>query len=327
MPHGAADRRAVIEEFARTLAELRESAGTPSWRAMSGRSGCISHTTLHEAAQGNRLPTWETTSEFVTACDGDPADFRERWLAADAVVNPPEDEPAASADPAPEPAATPVAPATPEPGASPTGAASPTNAAAPETVTPRAKHTGRRTAVLAAALAAVVAVAAVVIWQAVDEDPGDVNYGGDTTASGSPATGAAAPTSCPVTPTNPPSRPPTNAGDKAKFLGDVTVKDCTVVAPGSTFRKVWRLQNAGSVAWTGRTLQRLELPQGRDDCQTVERIQVPTAKPGATIDLPVQVTAPTEPGICVVRWAMKDDRDRVAFPGGRPLNFQVVVRG
>ncbi|GAA1745611.1 NBR1-Ig-like domain-containing protein [Nonomuraea bangladeshensis] len=83
------DRRAraeAIESFAATLRELRNAVGNPPYREMSGRSGAISHTTLHEATKGNRLPSWETTVEFVKACDADPVDYRERWEQANRVV-------------------------------------------------------------------------------------------------------------------------------------------------------------------------------------------------------------------------------------------------
>ncbi|RMI41877.1 hypothetical protein EBO15_21415 [Actinomadura harenae] len=56
---------------------------------MSGRSGAISHTTLHEATKGNRLPSWGTTAEFVKACGGDPEDYRERWEQANLIVRGP----------------------------------------------------------------------------------------------------------------------------------------------------------------------------------------------------------------------------------------------
>ena len=87
MADQAAKARAeAIEGFARVLRELRESVGNPAFREMSGRSRAISHTTLHEAAQGNRLPSWATTVEFVKACSADPAEYREQWQQANTVV-------------------------------------------------------------------------------------------------------------------------------------------------------------------------------------------------------------------------------------------------
>ncbi|GAA0935879.1 NBR1-Ig-like domain-containing protein [Nonomuraea longicatena] len=79
-------RVAAIEDFAATLRKLRDEAGNPSFREMSGRSKAISHTTLHEAAKGNRLPSWETTVEFLKACGADPAAYRERWENANQAV-------------------------------------------------------------------------------------------------------------------------------------------------------------------------------------------------------------------------------------------------
>src|SRR3954447_7228961 len=76
----------TIEDFAAALRELRKSVGNPPFREMSGRAGAISHTTLHEATKGNRLPSWETTAEFVKACGADPAAYRERWERASLAI-------------------------------------------------------------------------------------------------------------------------------------------------------------------------------------------------------------------------------------------------
>jgi hypothetical protein len=70
---------ATTERFAEQLRALRSEAGNPSFRKMAGRSGRISHTTLHEAAAGTRFPSWETTREFVRACEADEAPWRRRW--------------------------------------------------------------------------------------------------------------------------------------------------------------------------------------------------------------------------------------------------------
>jgi hypothetical protein len=70
---------AAAERFAEQLRTLRIGVGSPSFRTMAGRSGRISHTTLHEAAAGTRFPSWETTREFVRACEADEAQWRRRW--------------------------------------------------------------------------------------------------------------------------------------------------------------------------------------------------------------------------------------------------------
>lgn len=81
-------RSRKIAEFADELHCLRVSAGSPSFRKMAGLSGCISHTTLAEAEKGLRLPSWETTQEFVKACGGNEADWRARWESAKKDVTP-----------------------------------------------------------------------------------------------------------------------------------------------------------------------------------------------------------------------------------------------
>src|SRR3954466_2193418 len=69
----------AAERFAEQLRTLRTAVGDPSFRKMAGRSGRISHTTLHEAAAGTRFPSWETTREFVRACEADEAEWRLRY--------------------------------------------------------------------------------------------------------------------------------------------------------------------------------------------------------------------------------------------------------
>lgn len=73
------ERRRSIGAFADELRQLRVSAGNPSFRKIASRSGCVSHTTVAEAEKGLRFPSWETTREFVRACQGDEADWRGRW--------------------------------------------------------------------------------------------------------------------------------------------------------------------------------------------------------------------------------------------------------
>lgn len=82
MPISPSPRRDVIEAFAKQLLDVRQSAGQPSYRQMASRSGCISHTTLHEAAAGRRLPTWETAEQFLLTCGADPAAWRHEWQRA-----------------------------------------------------------------------------------------------------------------------------------------------------------------------------------------------------------------------------------------------------
>jgi hypothetical protein len=303
---------AVIAEFAADLRELRKSVGNPPFREMAGRSGAISHTTLHEATKGNRLPSWGTTAEFVKACGADPAAYRDRWEAANrSVRSVGAAAPAASAG---ERDAMHIAIGPPE------GGAAPSEEIAEGLPAPAGR---RRFRLAAVALVAVGIGAVVVIVVAVDRGPGRDGV----KPSGGQSKAALTPADCPVQATNPPPALPTHKGDAAAFIADITLPDCTSVEGGKTITKVWRLKNAGKVPWEGYTLRRLDLPQQADQCQTISEVPIDDTPPGKMVDLRTDITTPKKPGLCYVRFKMVDAAGKVAFPGNRPVNFQVIVGG
>lgn len=337
----------AIADFAATLQELRRSVGNPPFREMSGRSGAISHTTLHEATKGNRLPSWGTTAEFVKACGADPAEYRERWELANRVVGsaragrppavagtsaarPPGGvAPAASTaerramhiaiDPQPpredEPAAPVPSPPPPEEPADDDRAAAPA---------PGKRFRPTRRAAVVLATAAVGAGAAVLIVVAVNRDSAP---GGDGLKAGGRSKPALSPADCPVLATNPAPAPPTHKGDVALFIADISLPDCTRVGTGQTVTKVWRLKNAGKVPWKGYSLRRLDVPQQADQCQTISDVPIDDTQPGKMVDIRTEITTPKKPGLCYVRFKMVDASGKVAFPGSRPVNFQIIIEG
>jgi len=130
---------------------------------------------------------------------------------------------------------------------------------------------------------------------------------------------------CPVRQANPPAAPPAHEGDSARFIADVTIPDCQHAHRGATVTKIWRFKNAGTRPWVGYTLHRLDLPQGRDQCQTISDLTIPDTRPGGLVDVKTEVSVPNRPGFCFVRFKMMDGDGKVAFPGGRPVNFQLIV--
>lgn len=126
MPDDRSTRLGTTRQLSADLRALRASAGNPSFRRMAGRSGFISHTTLHEAATGSRLPSWETVREFVRACGGDEREWRSRWEVA---VRTTETRTAPATAPPADPNTGDTA--TPGPGVSSTGTPG-QNAAAPD---------------------------------------------------------------------------------------------------------------------------------------------------------------------------------------------------
>ena len=296
-------RSEAVQEFAASLRDLRASAGTPSFREMSGRSQAISHTTLHEAAQGLRLPSWPTTVEYVKACGADPADYRERWERADSAVK------AGSPTPAVAPAAAPVDVPAPPP--------------VPElevrAADPAAARPSRRRRTVALVAAGAVAVTAAVVAVVIVSTRGD--------DAGAPATSPSGMTAadCPVQQRNPAPVEPATAGDQAAFISDITLPDCSHVGRGETVVKTWRFKNVGTVPWVGYSLHRVDLPQERDQCQTIADIAIDDTVPGEVVDVSTTVTTPQQAGFCFVRFKVEDASGRLAFPGARPVNFQVVV--
>ncbi|NHN56277.1 hypothetical protein G9U51_10870 [Calidifontibacter sp. DB0510] len=289
-----AARAAAIEGFAARLARVRAEAGNPPFREMAGRSGAISHTTLHDAVQGHRLPSWATTVEFLKACGADPGEHEAAWREADAVVSG-----AGPADGGLDDSAG-GARERPVEGGSVQESAGPA----------RRKRWPILVAIAVAVALAVGGLTAYLITREKAPSPAKPTY-------------AAA--DCPVRLTNPPSAPPKREGDHARFVKDVTVPDCSHVQRGATFTKTWRLKNTGTLVWTGYTMRRLDVPQGARDCQTITDVPVPTAQPGQTVDVSVTVTAPNVATFCFVRFKLLEGGGQPAFPGGRPVNLQVIV--
>lgn len=315
---------------------------------MAGRSGAISHTTLHEATKGNRLPSWGTTAEFVKACGADPAAYRERWEKANQVVR--------AAGAGKRAAAAGAAAARPfdgvqtpaedrqtvdvavgartsgavgEPSASvPSPSMPPDDIAddaqpAPPAPSGRRRFRLSRPAAVALATTVVGVGAAVAVGVAVNRGSGADEA--DLKPSDNRSKAALTPADCPVQVRNPPPAPPTHEGDAATFIADITLPDCTHVAAGKTVTKIWRLKNAGKVPWKGYSLRRLDLPQRADQCQTISEVPIDDTKPGEMVDIRTDITTPRKPGLCYVRFKMVDAAGRVAFPGNRPVNFQIIV--
>jgi hypothetical protein len=322
---GEGDR---VSAFAAELRRLRQEAGKPSFRAMAARSGCISHTTLHEAATGSRFPSWQTTREFVRACGGNENDWRSRWeraahgptqdpaTGAPTTGTPITGSPATGTPTTGTPTTGPLTTGAPATGSPATGAAAeqaPVEGSAapreairpaerqPPRTRPRWWPRGRAAAVVAVlALAATVMVVASLLkvariparwWQ----------------------------------PSAPATAGPLTDGDASRFVGDITVPDGTRVTVNQRFQKVWAVQNIGSVSWHERYLQRMDDPPGPNACRTPPRVPIGDTAPGEVVWISVNVVAPAEPGRCWVGWKMVDESGRPYLPSARPIFFLVDV--
>lgn len=98
--------------------------------------------------------------------------------------------------------------------------------------------------------------------------------------------------------------PPSTLCDRGWFLADVTVPDGTVFTPGQAFTKTWRLRNVGDCTWT--TEYALVFSTG-DQMGGPSSINLPASvPPRQSIDLSVNLTAPTNPGSYRGYWLLKN---------------------
>jgi len=85
---------------------------------------------------------------------------------------------------------------------------------------------------------------------------------------------------------------------------DVTIPDDTILAPGESFSKTWRLENVGTCAWSrvytviyfsGNSLNAYQTQPLADE-----------VAPGQAIDVTVDMVAPTKTGVYQSNWMLSD---------------------
>ena len=81
----------------------------------------------------------------------------------------------------------------------------------------------------------------------------------------------------------------------AQFIADVTVPDGTNYAPGTAFKKTWRLKNIGTCAWSSTDVS-LIFDSGEKMGAPASSALPTTVNPGQTVDITVDMTAPSAAG-------------------------------
>jgi uncharacterized protein YkwD len=76
------------------------------------------------------------------------------------------------------------------------------------------------------------------------------------------------------------------------LLEDVTVPDNAIMPRGGKFTKTWRFMNTGRCAWSGYTVAFV----AGDRMQTPDSAPIPQTEPGKTVDVSVDLTAPSIDG-------------------------------
>jgi hypothetical protein len=107
-----------------------------------------------------------------------------------------------------------------------------------------------------------------------------------------------------ATQTQPPPTPTSAPCDWARFVGDVTIADGTTFAPGTHFKKTWRLQNIGVCTWT--TDYDLVFVDG-NGMDAFASVSLPKAVfPGELVDVSVDFTAPDSKGNYRGYWMLRN---------------------
>lgn len=117
---------------------------------------------------------------------------------------------------------------------------------------------------------------------------------------------AASPTATATT-VPPTETPPSGTGPggcvlKEEYVADVTIPDNTVLAPGAAFLKTWRVKNTGACTWD--TTYQLVFADG-NQMGGPAGVNVNSTAPNATVDISVNLLAPTTSGTHTARWRLK----------------------
>ena len=128
----------------------------------------------------------------------------------------------------------------------------------------------------------------------------------------------------------PPTAPPTGSGNivpcyRAEYVADVTIPDGTIVAPGASFWKTWSVKNTGSCSWNSS--YKFVFLDG-DLMGGAYVYNFPgVAAPNATVEIPIQLFAPTTTGSYTGKWKIQAP-DKTIFGVGQydvPLSVSIVV--
>jgi len=124
-----------------------------------------------------------------------------------------------------------------------------------------------------------------------------------------PATATPVPPTLPPPPTATPLPPPTatpGCSDDSVFVSDVTIPDNTNMAAGASFTKTWRLRNTGTCTWTSNydivfVAGNIMGGPASDDLPG-------NVAPGSTVDISVDLTAPSSNGTHKGSWRLRNDK-------------------
>lgn len=128
----------------------------------------------------------------------------------------------------------------------------------------------------------------------------------------------------------PPTAPPPGSGNivpcyRAEYVADLTIPDGTIVSPGASFMKRWSVKNTGSCTWN--STYKFVFMDG-DVLGGAYVYNFPAvAAPNQTVEIPIQLYAPTENGAFTGYWKIQAP-DKTVFGVGQydqSLSVSIVV--
>ena len=112
----------------------------------------------------------------------------------------------------------------------------------------------------------------------------------------------------------------------ASFVDDVTIKDNTNITVSTGFTKTWRLKNVGSCTWTSG--YQLVFDSGDQmGGPGSQQLTNGTVAPGQTIDVSVNLVAPSNPGTYKGNWKLKEPGGAVFGLSTGPFWVQIKAVG
>lgn len=118
---------------------------------------------------------------------------------------------------------------------------------------------------------------------------------------------------------------------RAAYVADITVPDHSILAPGTSFNKVWRVRNTGTCAWGPSYALDTVVNVGGTLLGAPPSVPIPTVVlPGGTVDISVPMVAPSLAGRYLSEWKLRVDGSGqlvgVGWAGSVPLytDFQVA---